>query len=145
MVNIPFFRKLALSFPDTDEHPHFDRQAFRVKKKIFATLHTAQNRAMLVLSPVEQSVYCSADPLSFFPVPGAWGKKGCTLVSLETVKTVIFKEALLTAYTGILAKTGKTKKDRYEKSNPAVYRRIVTVRQCGCTGTTDYRKIGTER
>ena len=110
MVTIPSFRELALSFPDTDEHPHFDRQAFRVKKKIFATLHAAQNRVMLVLSPVEQSVYCSADPVSFSPVPGAWGKKGCTLVSLETVKTAIFKEALNIAYTGVLSKTGKTRK-----------------------------------
>ena len=38
MVSIETVRKLALSFPETDEHPHFERRAFRVKKKIFATL-----------------------------------------------------------------------------------------------------------
>ena len=38
MVSIATVRQLALSFPETDEHPHFHRKAFRVKKNIFATL-----------------------------------------------------------------------------------------------------------
>ena len=38
MISIATVRELALAFPETDEHPHFDRKAFRVKKKIFATL-----------------------------------------------------------------------------------------------------------
>jgi len=38
MLSVEEVRKLALSFPETDEHPHFEKSAFRVKKKIFATL-----------------------------------------------------------------------------------------------------------
>lgn len=32
MVSIEKARALALSFPETDEHPHFERKASRVKK-----------------------------------------------------------------------------------------------------------------
>lgn len=31
-------RILALSLPEAEEHPHFDRPSFRVRGKIFATL-----------------------------------------------------------------------------------------------------------
>jgi hypothetical protein len=32
------FRKFALSLPDAEERPHFDRVAFRTKRKTFCTL-----------------------------------------------------------------------------------------------------------
>ena len=70
MVNIDTFRKLALSFPNTDEHPHFHLQSFRVKKKIFATLWQKENRAMLKLSLINQSVFCAYDTVVFFRFPG---------------------------------------------------------------------------
>jgi predicted DNA-binding protein (MmcQ/YjbR family) len=110
MVSIDAFRKLALAMPDTDEHPHFHLFAFRVRKKIFATLHANDNRAMLKLEPVEQSVYCDYDNSIFFPVPGAWGKQGCTFVDLKKVKTTIFREALTTAYEGVALKHPAKKK-----------------------------------
>lgn len=50
MVDLEHFRKLALSFPDTEEKPHFDIPSFRYKDKIFATYHTKDNRAMLKLT-----------------------------------------------------------------------------------------------
>jgi len=73
MVSIETFRQLALSFPDATELPHFDLISFRVKKKIFATWHQKDNRAMLKLPLVDQSVFCSYDNTVFFPVPGYWG------------------------------------------------------------------------
>jgi predicted DNA-binding protein (MmcQ/YjbR family) len=38
MLSIKKFRQIALSFPGTEELPHFEKTSFRVKKKIFATL-----------------------------------------------------------------------------------------------------------
>ena len=111
MVSINASRKLALSFPDTDAHPHFHLQAFRVREKIFATLHEKGNRVMLKLSPVNQSVFCDYDNTVFFPVPGGWGKQGATFVDLKKVKKDIFKEALTTAYNFVATKyPAKTKK-----------------------------------
>lgn len=111
MVTIDRFRKMALALPDTDEHPHFHLQSFRVRKKIFATLHAGDHRAMLKLSPVDQSVFCDLNNEIFFPVPGGWGKQGCTFVNLKKVTTPVFKEALQIAYEGIAAKhPAKTKR-----------------------------------
>jgi hypothetical protein len=110
MIPIDSFREMALSFPDTDEHPHFHLRAFRVRKKIFSTLHAADNRAMLALSPADQYVYCNYDPAMFFPVPGAWGKKGSTFVDLSKAKKPIFREALAAAYHYIAGNSPQAKK-----------------------------------
>ena len=97
MVSIEAVRELALSFPETDEHPHFHLKAFRVKKKIFATLDEERKRVMVKLSPVDQSVFCAFDKNIIYPVPGGWGKKGATYVELSKVKKAMFKDALTTA------------------------------------------------
>jgi len=57
MVSIETVRKLALAFPETDEHPHFERKAFRVKKKIFATLLEKDKTVNLKLTLEDQSVF----------------------------------------------------------------------------------------
>lgn len=76
MVDIEAFRDLALSFPDTIELPHFEKTSFRVNKKIFATLDNKNNRACLMLSEVDQSVFSAHDKSVIYPVPNKWGKKG---------------------------------------------------------------------
>jgi hypothetical protein len=101
MVNIETFRQLALSFPDTVELPHFELTSFRVKKKIFATYWPKEDKAMLKLPLIEQSVFCSYDHTIFYPVPGGWGKKGSTFVNLKKVSKDIFKNALQIAYANV--------------------------------------------
>lgn len=46
MVSIETFRKLALSFENAIEEPHFEKTSFRVNKKIFATFDEKNNRAV---------------------------------------------------------------------------------------------------
>jgi YjbR len=104
MVSLASFRQMALSFPDAVELPHFHLQSYRIKKKIFATLHEKDNRAMLKLPLEEQSVFCKYDENIFFPVPGAWGKGGATFVDLKKVKKAILKEALEIAYNNAVSK-----------------------------------------
>lgn len=103
MVYIETFRQLALSFPGTVELPHFELTSFRVKKKIFATYHQKENRAMFKLSLVDQSVFCSYDNNIFFPVPGSWGKNGATFVEMKKVRKDIFTDALAQAYNNVAA------------------------------------------
>lgn len=98
MVDIKTFRTLALSFPGAEEAPHFEKISFRVKNKIFATYWDHEDRAMLRLPLVEQSVFCDYDKTIFFPVPNAWGKQGATLVELKKVRKGMFKDALRVAY-----------------------------------------------
>ena len=112
MVSNDTVRKLALAFPQTDENPHFHRKAFRVKKKIFATIDEAKRNVTLILSQVDQSVFCSYDPTVISPVPGGWGRMGATSVDLKKVKLSMFKDALTVAY------CGRAPKDLAEKYNP---------------------------
>ncbi|MDQ6609859.1 MAG: MmcQ/YjbR family DNA-binding protein, partial [Bacteroidota bacterium] len=68
MVDFETFRTMALSLPGAEEQPHFNLPSFRINKKIFATLWENENRAMLKLSLISQSVFCSFNTSIFFPV-----------------------------------------------------------------------------
>ena len=98
MITIEQARKAALSLPETIEKPHFDLTSFRVKNKIFATIHTDKNYVMVKLSAIEQSVFCAYNKEVIFPVPGGWGKQGATFINLKKVKKSMLLDALSTAW-----------------------------------------------
>lgn len=98
MVSIDTFRKLALSFPEATEEPHFEKTSFRVKKKMFATYDGVKKRACIKLSEIDQDVFSSADRTIIFPVDGKWGKQGWTLIEMSKVRKELFMDALKTAY-----------------------------------------------
>ena len=104
MVKIETFRKLALSLRETSEHPHFDKTAFKVGKKIFATYDTNNDHACIKLSEVDQSIYLKLDDSIFFAVPNKWGKLGWTFVNLKKVGKPIFMESLTKAYREVAPK-----------------------------------------
>lgn len=101
MISVQTVRQIALSFPETDEHPHFERQAFRVKKKIFATLLERNKTLNVKLSSIDQSVFCAYDPAIIYPVPGKWGLNGMTTIELSKVKKAMVKDALTCAYCNV--------------------------------------------
>lgn len=105
MVTIETFRILALSLPEAVEQPHFDLISFRVKKKIFATLSIEKQKAMLKLSLVDQSVFCSFGKNIIYPVPGAWGKQGCTYFELKKLKKEMLKDAVTQAFCNVAPKS----------------------------------------
>jgi predicted DNA-binding protein (MmcQ/YjbR family) len=104
LVDTETFRKLALSLPETTEQPHFEKTSFRVNKKIFATLDIKNNRACLMLSAIDQSVFSAYDNSVIYPVPNKWGNHGATYVELNLVRKGMLKDALKQAYDKITAK-----------------------------------------
>jgi predicted DNA-binding protein (MmcQ/YjbR family) len=93
------FATMALSFPGTEEHPHFDRRAFKVSgKRIFATLLEKDGTVNLKLSPVDQSVFCEFGKKWVYPVPNKWGLQGWTTFELKHIPTELMLDALDTAY-----------------------------------------------
>ena len=104
MVSIDTFRKLALSFPEATEEPHFEKTSFRVKKKIFATYDQAKKRACIKLSAIDQNVFSSADKSVIYPVDNKWGKQGWTLIEMKEVNKDLFLDALTTAYCEVAPK-----------------------------------------
>jgi predicted DNA-binding protein (MmcQ/YjbR family) len=104
MLTIETLRKLALSFPEATEEPHFEKTSFRIKKKIFATYDDKLKRACIKLSEIDQDVFSSADKTIIYPLDNKWGKRGWTLIEMEKVHEDLFIDALTTAYCTVAPK-----------------------------------------
>src|SRR5690606_23936874 len=108
MITPDSFAKLALSFPETESAPHFDRTAFKVvKKRIFATLHKKSKSANIVLSVEEQRVFCEYNSEGIYPVPNKWREKGWTTFDLTKVSKEVVYEALNSAYSDVIKQKSK--------------------------------------
>ena len=108
MISCNAFKTIALSFPCTEEKPHFDRTAFKIsKKKIFATLHEKSGTANLLLSPEDQSVFCLIDKTKIFAVANKWGFQGWTTFELKTLSMEFITDALQQAYKNALVSKKK--------------------------------------
>lgn len=93
------FRQLALSLPEAAERAHHGHPDFRVRRRIFATLGwPAEGWAMVKLAPEEQALRVEAEPTTFRPVPGNWGKQGATNVLLAIADEGSVRSALLSAW-----------------------------------------------
>jgi hypothetical protein len=98
MVTAKRFRTLALALEGAFEAPHFDRTAFRTKRRIFATLPPDGASVNLMLEADFQDAICGALPQAFAPVPGGWGRMGATTVNLRTVTERDLARALSEAH-----------------------------------------------
>jgi hypothetical protein len=92
MVTAAQLRKLALSFPETEEKSHFEQPDFRVRNKIFAGLSRDGSRGTLKLSPEVQAAALQTHPGAFAPAEGAWGRSGWTYVRLGDVDAATLRE-----------------------------------------------------
>jgi hypothetical protein len=93
------FREIALSFPEAVESAHMSHPDFRVSARIFATLgYPDEEWGMIKLTPEEQRKFVQANPDTFRPVKGAWGRRGNTNVCLSKAKIDRVREALRAAW-----------------------------------------------
>ncbi len=93
---------MALSFPGTEQVPHFERTGFKVTgRRMFATWLEKDNTANIFLTPSEQAIFCKMDK-HIYPVPNKWGEKGATTFELSHVPKNIIQEALLSGYNQIV-------------------------------------------
>ncbi len=92
------FRRLALSFPEATENAHMGHPDFRVRGKIFATLHPDGRHGMVKLTPDQQATFVEDHPAAFAPEAGAWGRSGCTRVTLKAIDEDTLGEALTLAW-----------------------------------------------
>lgn len=102
MILLPKLREWALSFPNTNEAPHFDKTSFRVKGKIFVTYDSKHHRASVKLSLTYQDLFGLHDKTAVYPVPNAWGKQGWTYVELKKVRKEVLRDMVKAAYQEIL-------------------------------------------
>jgi len=84
-MNAKDFRRIALGMTGAIESAHMGHPDFRANGRIFATLHADMEFGMVKLTPDEQQTFMRAHPDAFAPENGAWGRGGCTRVTLSSV------------------------------------------------------------
>jgi predicted DNA-binding protein (MmcQ/YjbR family) len=105
MVSLQTARQLALSYEGAEEQPHFEKQSFRVRKKIFLTLDEKKLIACIKLDEIVQDIFCNIDKKQIYSVPNKWGKQGWTFIALKLIKKELFKEALTASYCHVAPKS----------------------------------------
>ena len=110
------FRRIALSFPGTEESSHMGAADFRVGGRIFATLAMVKlGYGNLFLTPEIQAGFLADAPEIFLPIHGGWGRMGATHIRLAQATEDTLTGALHTAYKLRLQKNQSTGK----KKSPA--------------------------
>ena len=102
------FRRIALGMQGAVEGEHMAHPDFRANGRIFATISPDAKWGMVKLSPDQQSDFVSAEPETFVPAKGAWGRSGCTMVQLASADRDTVGEAMTLAWQGTV-KAVKTK------------------------------------
>jgi len=98
------FRRLVLSFADSEEHTHHGHPDFRVNGRIFSTLgFPNETRAMVKLTPEQQADFVHDYPAVFSPAAGAWGRQGSTSVALPKARKAEMSRAVEAAWRNALA------------------------------------------
>src|SRR4026209_2298637 len=93
------FRDLALALPETTESAHMSHPHFRVGGKIFATLGAPDEaHGMVKLSPEDQALFVRTEPKVVRPADGAWGRQGCTYLTLAAASEPTVRQALNAAW-----------------------------------------------
>lgn len=102
------FRKLATALPDCEEGSHHDHADFRCGGRIFATIHPGGEIGMVKVPPAAQEQLLATRP-EYRPASGAWGRAGCTLVTLPKTTQKVLGGALREAWQFAVA-MGATKR-----------------------------------
>jgi hypothetical protein len=114
-MNADDFRRIALGMADAIEGSHMQHPDFRVNGRIFATLHSGNESGMVTLTPAQQETFVRADPSTFAPESGAWGRAGCTRVSLRSADGDALGEAMTLAWQNAAKKQDAAKKPKSGK------------------------------
>ena len=93
------FRRIALSFAGAETGSHMGAEDFRVGGHIFATLASVkEGYGNLMLSLEQQQAFVDEAPDIFLPIPGGWGRMGCTHICLAATDELTLEGALRAAW-----------------------------------------------
>jgi hypothetical protein len=120
------FRRIALGMSGAVEGSHMDHPDFRANGRIYATLYPDNARGMVKLTPAQQQEFVTADPDIFEPASGAWGRQGCTTVSLSKADEAIVGEAMTLAWQAVSTQTAPRKRKVARAAAPARKRKKAT-------------------
>jgi hypothetical protein len=112
------FRRIALGMQGAFESAHMGHPDFRANGRIFATIAPDAKWGMVKLSPDQQAEFVRAEPATFVPAAGAWGRSGCTMVQFATADGETLGEAMTLAWQGTVNVKSKAKPKAAAKPKP---------------------------
>jgi hypothetical protein len=114
------FRRIVLALDGAIEAAHMGHPDFRAHGRIFATLRHEPTTFGVVMLTAEQQQRFVKLSRGFTPESGAWGRDGCTRVSLDDVDEDTLGEAVTLAWQNAADKSAA--KTKAKKSKRAVRR-----------------------
>lgn len=100
-------RAIALSLPEAQEHPHFDRASFRVRGKIFSTLppvgEDRVHKVVLKLPLLVKESLQETDPGAIVSL-GNWDKGGWTQLDIGRMDEAKLADLIRLAWRGVAPK-----------------------------------------
>jgi len=112
------FRRIALGMQGAFEGAHMGHPDFRANGRIFATIAPDAKWGMVKLSPDQQTEFVRAEPETFVPAAGAWGRSGCTMVQFATADGETLGEVMTLAWQGTVNVKSKTRPKATAKPKP---------------------------
>jgi hypothetical protein len=104
------FRRIALGMHGAMEGEHMAHPDFRANGRIFATLSQDPGWGMIKLTPEQQQALVRAEPDTFVPAKGAWGRGGSTMVRLASADGDTVGEAMTLAWQGTVKAPKKARR-----------------------------------
>jgi hypothetical protein len=101
MANADDFRRIALGLEHATEGAHMGHPDFRLRGRIFATIHPDHRTGMVKLTPDAQGALVREHAAAFARENGAWGRQGCTRVQLAKVDEETLGEVMTLAWQGV--------------------------------------------
>jgi hypothetical protein len=117
------FRRIALGMAGAVEGAHMSHPDFRANGRIFATISPDAKSGMVSLTPERQQEFMRADPETFVPAAGAWGRGGATMVRLATADPETVGEAMTLAWQRVMSAAKPQPKKRHRPAVKRVVRR----------------------
>jgi predicted DNA-binding protein (MmcQ/YjbR family) len=107
-MNQSDIRAIALSLPEAEEHPHFDRPSFRVRGKIFVTLppvgDDGVHKAVLKLPVLVKESLQQNDSNAILSL-GNWDKGGWTQLDIGRMDDEKMADLVRLAWKQVAPKT----------------------------------------
>jgi len=131
------FRRLALKLDGAVEGAHMDHPDFRANGRIFATLYPDGESGMVKLTPDQQQDFIGSDSATFAPASGAWGRQGCTTVSLAAVDDYSLGEAMTLAWQNTVKACPKSEAQASDQTSEVATAKAASVDIRGEKGRLD--------
>lgn len=116
------FRTMALALPETSEAPHYGAPAFRVGKKMFATMTPDGTLAKVKVPQRERMIALLEDaPETFVTVEKYTQKDGVVGVLLATVDPLLMRDLLTDSYADVAPKRAIAALQRHLAEAPTAH------------------------